>query len=199
VGNRRTDAYGGDLQGRMRFALELVEAVRAAWPDDKPLFVRVSVVDGKGGHWDMDDTVVFAKELKARGVDFIDCSCGGLGARRACRRCRVISRLQCRLFRSRPPGGRYAHHRRRMITEPEQAEAILREGKADIIASRARCCAIRTGRRTPPRRWAERLAGPCCRRTTLSACIRARRSDCGRRTSRPVKSHFDAKHDNART
>jgi 2,4-dienoyl-CoA reductase-like NADH-dependent reductase (Old Yellow Enzyme family) len=78
VGNRRTDAYGGDLQGRMRFALELVEAVRTAWPADKPLFFRCSVVDGKGGHWDMDDTVVLAKELKARGVDFIDCSCGGL-------------------------------------------------------------------------------------------------------------------------
>src|SRR5262245_46118077 len=78
LGNRRADAYGGDLQGRMRFALELVEAVRAAWPADKPLFFRCSVVDGKGGHWDMDDTVVLAKELKARGVDFVDCSCGGL-------------------------------------------------------------------------------------------------------------------------
>ena len=78
LGNRRTDAYGGDLQGRMRFALELVEAVRAAWPADKPLFIRLSVVDGKGGHWDMDDTVVLAKALKERGVDVIDCSCGGL-------------------------------------------------------------------------------------------------------------------------
>src|SRR5205807_2813402 len=78
VANRRNDPYGGDLAGRMRFALELTEAVRAAWPADKPLFVRVSVVDGKGGHWDMDDSIVLAKELKARGVDFIDCSCGGL-------------------------------------------------------------------------------------------------------------------------
>jgi 2,4-dienoyl-CoA reductase-like NADH-dependent reductase (Old Yellow Enzyme family) len=135
VANRRTDSYGGDLPGRMRFALELVEAVRAAWPADKVLSVRVSVVDGKGGHWDMDDTVVFAKELKQRGVDFIDCSCGGLEG---------DSSLPA--VPKGVPGYNvvYSDHVRReadirtivvgLITEPEQAEAILREGKADIIA-----------------------------------------------------------------
>jgi 2,4-dienoyl-CoA reductase-like NADH-dependent reductase (Old Yellow Enzyme family) len=135
VGNHRTDAYGGDLQSRMRFALELTEAVRAAWPHDKPLFFRVSVMDGKGGHWDMDDTVVLAKELKQRGVDFIDCSYGGLTGESN------MPELSRGL-----PGYNvvYSDHVRReagiptavvgMITEPEQAEAILREGKADIIA-----------------------------------------------------------------
>ena len=76
--NQRTDEYGGDIQGRMRFGLELIEAVRAAWPADKPLLVRVSCVDGSGGGWSMDDTLVFAAELKARGVDMIDCSSGGI-------------------------------------------------------------------------------------------------------------------------
>jgi 2,4-dienoyl-CoA reductase-like NADH-dependent reductase (Old Yellow Enzyme family) len=135
IGNRRTDTYGGDLQGRMRFALELVEAVRGAWPDDKILSVRVSVVDGKGGHWDMDDTVVLAKEFKQRGVDFIDCSCGGLEG---------DSSLPA--VPKNVPGYNvvYSDHVRReadvrtivvgLITEPQQAEAILREGKADIIA-----------------------------------------------------------------
>jgi len=135
VANHRTDAYGGDLEGRMRFALELVEAVRTAWPQNKPLFIRVSVVDGKGGHWDMDDTVVFAKELKARGVDFIDCSCGGLEGASS------LPAVPRHL-----PGYNvvYSEHLRReadirtvvvgMITEPQQAEAILREGKADIVA-----------------------------------------------------------------
>jgi 2,4-dienoyl-CoA reductase-like NADH-dependent reductase (Old Yellow Enzyme family) len=133
IGNRRTDSYGGDLAGRMRFALELVEAVRDAF--DKVLSVRVSVVDGKGGHWDMDDTVVLAKELKQRGVDFIDCSCGGLEG---------DSSLPA--VPKNVPGYNvvYSDHVRReadmrtivvgLITEPEQAEAILREGKADIIA-----------------------------------------------------------------
>ncbi len=78
ITNKRTDGYGGDLNGRMRFALELIEAVREAWPKDRPLFFRVSCVDGKGGAWELDDTVALAKELKARGVDVIDCSSGGI-------------------------------------------------------------------------------------------------------------------------
>jgi 2,4-dienoyl-CoA reductase-like NADH-dependent reductase (Old Yellow Enzyme family) len=135
VGNRRNDAYGGDLPGRMRFALELVEAVRAVWPADKPLFVRLSVVDGKGGHWDMDDTVVLARELKARGVDVIDCSCGGLEGHSS------LPAMPRHL-----PGymTRYSEHVRReagvatavvgMITQAEQAEAILRAEAADIVA-----------------------------------------------------------------
>jgi 2,4-dienoyl-CoA reductase-like NADH-dependent reductase (Old Yellow Enzyme family) len=135
LGNRRTDAYGGDRQGRMRFPLELVEAVRAAWPGDKPLFMRLSVLDGRGGIWDMDDTVALARELKARGVDVIDCSYGGLEGNSSLP---VMPRHL--------PGymAKYSEHLRRevdiatalvgMITEPVQAEAILRAGQADIIA-----------------------------------------------------------------
>ena len=78
VSNRRTDAYGGSRENRMRFALEVAETVRAAWPQDKPLFFRVSAVDGKGGLWRLDDTVALAHELKARGVDLVDCSSGGI-------------------------------------------------------------------------------------------------------------------------
>lgn len=74
--NKRTDHYGGDRAGRMRFALELVEAVRRVWPEDRPLLVRVSAVDEAG--WSLDDTVALAREFKARGVDAIDCSSGGI-------------------------------------------------------------------------------------------------------------------------
>jgi 2,4-dienoyl-CoA reductase-like NADH-dependent reductase (Old Yellow Enzyme family) len=135
LGNRRTDAYGGDRQGRMRFPLELVEAVRAAWPGDKPLFMRLSVLDGRGGIWDMDDTVALAGALKARGVDVIDCSYGGLEGN---------SSLP--IMPRHLPGymTKYSEHIRRevdivtaivgMITEPAQAEAILQAGQADIIA-----------------------------------------------------------------
>jgi 2,4-dienoyl-CoA reductase-like NADH-dependent reductase (Old Yellow Enzyme family) len=135
VGNRRTDTYGGDLNGRMRFALEVVETVRASWPASKPLFFRVSVVDGKGGHWDVDDTVVLAKELKLRGVDVIDCSAGGLTGDSNLPELRrdipsynvVYSEHVCREANiSTAVAG--------LITEPAQAEGILREGKADIIA-----------------------------------------------------------------
>ena len=76
--NTRGDGYGNDFAGRTRFPLEVAEAVRAAWPRSKPLFVRVSAVDGIEGGWTLDDTVAYAKELKARGVDVVDCSSGGL-------------------------------------------------------------------------------------------------------------------------
>ena len=80
VSNRRTDRYGGDFEGRVRFPLEVVEAVRAAWPEDRPLVVRVSATDwapeGVEG-WTGDDTVALASLLAERGVDLVDCSSGG--------------------------------------------------------------------------------------------------------------------------
>src|SRR6201991_1399203 len=78
ISNTRNDEYGGDRAGGMRLPLGIAEAVRAEMPDSMPLFVRVSSVDGAQGGWSMDDTVVFARELKARGVDVIDCSSGGI-------------------------------------------------------------------------------------------------------------------------
>ena len=77
LSNRRTDGYGTDFAGRIRFPLEVTEAVRAAIPEDMPLFVRISAVDRVEGGWEMDDSVAFARELKARGVDVVDCSSGG--------------------------------------------------------------------------------------------------------------------------
>ncbi|MFJ3496200.1 NADH:flavin oxidoreductase/NADH oxidase [Streptomyces sp. NPDC086091] len=76
--NRRTDAYGGSYENRTRFALEVVDAVRAVWPEDKPLFFRISATDwlAEDG-WTPDDTVRFARELHARGVDLLDVSTGG--------------------------------------------------------------------------------------------------------------------------
>ena len=77
--NRRTDGYGGSLEARMRFPLEVVEAVRAAWPEDRPLLVRVSAVDGSPDGLGLENTIAFARELRARGVDAVDVSGGGLG------------------------------------------------------------------------------------------------------------------------
>ena len=62
----------------MRFALEIAEVTRNAWPSDKPVFFRVSCVDGKGGIWGLEDTVELAKALKARDIDLVDCSSGGI-------------------------------------------------------------------------------------------------------------------------
>lgn len=134
LANKRSDAYGGDLKGRMRFALELTEAVRAVWPKDKPLWFRVSAVDGDGGAWNMDDTVTLARELKARGVDVIACSSGGINGP-----------LNMAIV-PRAPGYQvpYAERVRKeagvmscavgLITEADHAEDILRRGQADFIA-----------------------------------------------------------------
>ena len=78
ISNKRNDQYGGDRAGRMRFPLAAAQArCASSWPEHKPMFIRVSAVDGAGG-WDVEDTVAFAKALKALGIDVIDRSSGGL-------------------------------------------------------------------------------------------------------------------------
>lgn len=77
LSNDRTDEYGGSIENRMRFPLAVVKAVREAWPQDKPLFVRISTTDWVDGGWDVDDSIVYIKELEKLGVDLIDASSGG--------------------------------------------------------------------------------------------------------------------------
>jgi len=78
LANRRTDGYGGNLEGRMRLPLRVAEAVRAAWPAELPLFVRLSARDWTAGGWDLPQSLELSQRLKTIGVDFIDCSAGGL-------------------------------------------------------------------------------------------------------------------------
>jgi 2,4-dienoyl-CoA reductase-like NADH-dependent reductase (Old Yellow Enzyme family) len=81
LSNRRTDEYGGSLENRIRFPLEVFHAVRAAWPQQKPLGIRVSATDWVDGGWTLEETLVLAKELKKLGCDYIDVSTGGLDPR----------------------------------------------------------------------------------------------------------------------
>ena len=129
--NRRDDAYGGSLEARMRFPLECFDAVRAATPDDRPVAVRVSATDWIEGGWDLEQTVAFAEALKARGCDAIHVSSGGL---RQDQKIETGPGYQTDLA---------AEIRRRVgspviavgqITEPLQAETILRTGQADMVA-----------------------------------------------------------------
>jgi 2,4-dienoyl-CoA reductase-like NADH-dependent reductase (Old Yellow Enzyme family) len=75
--NRRTDAYGGSLENRMRLTLRVAETCRAGWPDDRPLFVRISASDWAEGGWDLEQSVALSERLRDAGVDLIDCSSGG--------------------------------------------------------------------------------------------------------------------------
>jgi 2,4-dienoyl-CoA reductase-like NADH-dependent reductase (Old Yellow Enzyme family) len=129
--NLREDSYGGSLANRMRFPLEVVEAVRAVWPADLPLVVRVSAVDAQRDGTTLEDTIAFARELAALGVDAIDVSGGGIGAgwqhpigygyqvpfAAAIREQAGIPTMAVGL-----------------VVDPAQAEAVVATGQADLVA-----------------------------------------------------------------
>ncbi len=77
LSNQREDRYGGSFENRIRFTLETVAAMRAVWPEDKPLAVRLSCTDWVEGGWTLEESVALAQQLKPLGVDLIDCSSGG--------------------------------------------------------------------------------------------------------------------------
>ena len=134
ISNTRNDEYGGDRAGRMRLPLEIVEAVRREMPDSMPLFVRVSVGRGAQNGWNIDDTVALAHELKARGVDVVDCSSGGIsGSATAAQVPRGLGFQVPYAERVRNEVG-IASMAVGIILEAEQAEAILQKGQADLIA-----------------------------------------------------------------
>lgn len=131
LSNHRTDEYGGSLENRMRFPLEVIRAVRAAWPANKPLGMRISATDWAEGGWDIDEAVRYVAAAKAAGVDYCCVSTGGL------------------IHTQKIPAGPgfqvpFAERIRRetgivtravgMIVEPHQANAIIASGKADQVA-----------------------------------------------------------------
>ncbi|WP_132254804.1 NADH:flavin oxidoreductase/NADH oxidase [Methylobacterium segetis] len=131
LSNERTDQYGGSLANRMRFPLEVFEAVREVVPSGKPVWMRVSATDWVEEGWDLDETVELAQALKERGAAAIHVSTGGLSTRQAIRL---------------GPGYQVPHAERikaatglptiavGLITTPAQAEAILQEGRADAVS-----------------------------------------------------------------
>ncbi|MBE3590105.1 MAG: NADPH dehydrogenase NamA [Firmicutes bacterium] len=128
--NRRDDAYGGDLEGRLRLPLEVVRACRAAWGEDRPLFYRVSATDWAPGGLDGDATVEIARRLAEAGVDLVDCSSGGAVPVQPPR---VYPGYQVEFARrvrreAGVPSGAVG-----LITEPEFAEALVAEGSCDLV------------------------------------------------------------------
>jgi 2,4-dienoyl-CoA reductase-like NADH-dependent reductase (Old Yellow Enzyme family) len=130
LSNQRSDQYGGSFENRIRLTLEITEAVRKVWPDELPLFVRVSATDWVEGGWNVDETVELAKRLKVLGVDLIDVSSGGTAAKADIP---VGPGYQTAFAaRVRHESG-IATGTVGMITEATQADTILRTGQADLI------------------------------------------------------------------
>jgi 2,4-dienoyl-CoA reductase-like NADH-dependent reductase (Old Yellow Enzyme family) len=131
ISNQRTDAYGGSLENRMRFPLEVFDAVRAAFPVDRSVSVRVSATDWVEGGWDIEQTVAFARALEDRGCDAIHVSTGGLDP---AQKIPVGPSYQVPFARAVKQAVDIPVVAVGLITEPEQAEAIVATGDADMIA-----------------------------------------------------------------
>jgi 2,4-dienoyl-CoA reductase-like NADH-dependent reductase (Old Yellow Enzyme family) len=130
LSNHRTDNYGGSLENRMRFPLEVAKAIRQAWPEELPLIVRISATDWVENGWDLEQSIHFAKELKKIGVDLIDCSSGGNVPKA---KIPVGPGYQVPLAEGVRAGAEIATGAVGMITDPHNAEEILQSGKADLI------------------------------------------------------------------
>lgn len=130
LSNHRTDEYGGSFENRIRFTLEVVDAVREVWPADYPLFIRLSATDWADGGWDLESTTALVRILKDKGVDLIDTSSGGLAAHQ---------KISVGPLYQTP----FAEHIRKetgiltgavgLITTAAEAESIIGEGKADLV------------------------------------------------------------------
>ncbi|MDQ6760280.1 MAG: oxidoreductase, partial [Acidobacteriota bacterium] len=130
LSNQRSDEYGGSFENRIRLISEVVEAVRGVWPEDNPMFVRISSTDWVEGGWSADDSVELSARLKKLGVDLIDCSSGG-----------NVPKARIPLG----PGYQVSFARRirneaniltgavGLITDAHQADRIIREGEADLV------------------------------------------------------------------
>lgn len=131
LSNDRTDAYGGSFDNRIRFLIESLEAMRSEWPDDLPLFVRLSVTDWVEGGWTVEDSVKLCRILKARGdVDLIDCSSGGNDPRQ---QIPIHPGYQVPLARRIKAETGLATGAVGLINAPDLAETIIANGDADLV------------------------------------------------------------------
>ena len=131
ISNRRTDDYGGSLENRMRFPLEVFDAVRAAFPADKPVGLKVSATDWVEGGWNIEQTIAFAKQLKTRGVDWIDVSSGGISP---LQKITIGPGYQVPFANAVKEGTGVTTMAVGLITDARQAEEVIATGQADFVA-----------------------------------------------------------------
>lgn len=131
VTNTRADSYGGSLENRMRYPLEIAQLVRDTWPDDKPVFVRISAVD-EG--WSIDDSIELSKRLKQIGIDVIDCSTGGLGRSPEALRVSRGYGFQVPFSQAVKTGADVRTMAVGLILDPVLANSIIANNRADLVA-----------------------------------------------------------------
>jgi 2,4-dienoyl-CoA reductase-like NADH-dependent reductase (Old Yellow Enzyme family) len=134
LSNKRTDNYGGSLENRMRFGLEVVKSIKSVLPDDIPLFFRISSVDGAENGTKFEENISYARELKKAGVDIIDCSSGGIGGSPVLTKSKIIPGFQVPYSERIKKEANINTMAVGAIIEPDQAEDIVTNGRADLIA-----------------------------------------------------------------
>jgi 2,4-dienoyl-CoA reductase-like NADH-dependent reductase (Old Yellow Enzyme family) len=130
ITNQRTDAYGGGFENRIRFTVETARALRAVWPEKFPLTVRISCTDWVEGGWTPEESVELSRRFKAEGLDLVDCSSGGLVGDA---KIPVGPGYQVQFAERIRREAQIATAAVGMITEPSQADEIIRSGKADLV------------------------------------------------------------------
>lgn len=130
ISNKRQDQYGGSFENRIRLLLEVIKEVQEVWPAENPLFVRISSTDWIAGGWTPEESVQLSAILNNAGVDLIDCSSGGLAPQQ---QTPVFAGYQVQFAEQIKNQTGILTGAVGLITEPEQAEAILQESKADLI------------------------------------------------------------------
>ena len=128
--NLRTDKYGGSFENRIRFTLEILEAVQTEWPKELPLFVRISATDWAEGGWNIEESVELSKILKEKGVDLIDVSSGGLVSHQ---QIALGPNYQVPFAEQIKKEAKIATGAVGLITTSQQAEDIVASGKADLV------------------------------------------------------------------
>jgi NADPH2 dehydrogenase len=131
IANHRDDQYGGSLENRMRFPLEIFETIRAAFPANKPVGVKISATDWVEGGWDVEQSVLFAGELKKRGADWVTCSSAGVSP---LQKIPVGPGYQLPLAKRIREGAGVVTNAIGLITEPRQAEEVLADGTTDLVS-----------------------------------------------------------------
>jgi NADPH2 dehydrogenase len=131
ISNKRTDKYGGSLENRMRYPLEVFDAVRAVFPSKKPVGIKVSATDWVEGGWDLEQTIELARELKKRGVDWIDVSSGGVSP---LQKIPLSPGYQLPFAQAIKEATGVTTMAVGLITEASHAEEIIASGKADMVA-----------------------------------------------------------------
>ena len=134
LSNQRNDQYGGNFENRIRFAMEIIADIKSVWPDNKPLFYRLSSIDAPGQGANLEDNIMLAKSLKSVGVDVIDCSSGGITGSPVLTKSKIIPGFQVPYSEKIKKDAEISSMAVGAIISADQANEIISNKRADLVA-----------------------------------------------------------------